>query len=145
MATTGFRTLYICLSVCPSVLTEAPLLQVRRFRTQYVTSKALTHEWKTRHQFGLPEGINDVPEQARKLRSRGKKVDPNPPPGELRHRNLAKFQVMFDSRLPRAPKPKPPKMEGIDTVIMKEDDPRGQCMMGWIRNTSGVMFLILMP
>ena len=69
-----------------------------------------------------------MPEQARKLRSRSKKVEPNVAPGELRHRNLAKFKVLFDERLPRVQKTKAPKMEGVDTVIMET---KGQCRTLW--------------
>ena len=103
--------------------------QVRRFRNQYVTSRALTRECTTRDVFGLPEDLHAVTEHASKVRSRNKKQESTVPPGELRHRNMEKFKVMFDARHPRTRLSKPPKMEGVDTVIMEGTDSKGRWMV----------------
>ena len=49
--------------------------QVKRFRTQYVTSRVLEHEGVDRHEYGLPENINLEAQYRYKLKAHFTKPD----------------------------------------------------------------------
>ena len=42
--------------------------QLKRFQSQYVTSRVLAHEWADRHVYGLPEEAGADPQQKAKIK-----------------------------------------------------------------------------
>lgn len=113
--------------------------QMHRFKTQYVTSRVLESEKENRLIFGLPEveyedstsknGSENKTEQAKPKEKRIKKVHKKPVDAEkLRTNNEIKYDNLFNA--PRGPRwdvsSTPPRMEGIDTVIIDHTDSEGK-------------------
>lgn len=98
-----------------------------RFHTQYVTSRVLEHEKMNRNDYGLPEDLDEEPENAVIIKR--KKVVPKSLITEETIRDIyqKKFNKIFDinkgNGLGR--RPKTPKMEGIDTVVLEVKDNKG--------------------
>ena len=89
--------------------------QVRRFQTQYVTSRILEHEWSNRHLYGLPEDIGDEPKYNSKLKRKKQQPKETFDTMKQRERNKKMYQKLFSHRFPEYyHNSKPPKMEGID-------------------------------
>jgi hypothetical protein len=102
-----------------------------RFHTQYVTSRVLEHEKMNRNEYGLPEDAEDEPEN--RLIIKRKKVVPKSLITEEMVKDIykKKFNKIFDvnkgNGLGR--RPKTPKMEGIDTVVLEEKDSKGMLLV----------------
>lgn len=98
-----------------------------RFHTQYVTSRVLEHEKMNRNEFGLPE--DDAEEPENKAIIKRKKTVPKTLITEDTIRDIynKKFNKMFDVNKGHGlgRRPKTPKMEGIDTVVIEEEDAKG--------------------
>ena len=73
--------------------------QVRRFRSQYVSSKVVAHEWTTRHVYGLPEDLDDPPDYCPVVRRRPRQQgQQQQPPQERRERNMRKYAAIFKAQ-----------------------------------------------
>ncbi|XP_052102424.1 uncharacterized protein LOC127735978 isoform X4 [Mytilus californianus] len=95
-----------------------------RFHTQYVTSRVLEHEKMNRDEYGLPED-NEEDQEQRTIIKR-KKVVPKSLITEDMIQDIykKKFNKIFDVNKGKGlgRRPKTPKMEGIDTVVLEETD-----------------------
>lgn len=102
-----------------------------RFHTQYVTSRVLEHEKMNRFEYGLPEEPSGKPEFASKLKRKPKKPLINMSKKELDKLNKDKFAVMFKKNVGPvwSKEDKDPKMEGIDTVVLRVDDKEGMVFL----------------
>lgn len=102
--------------------------QVHRFRTQYVTSRILAHEWSDRYVYGLPEDIGDEPQTRSKLRPMVTKPKETFDTADQRERNERRYRALFSihhspyGNSGKARKVKPPRMEGIDTVELGDNN-----------------------
>ncbi|XP_052102422.1 NKAP family protein-like isoform X2 [Mytilus californianus] len=98
-----------------------------RFHTQYVTSRVLEHEKMNRDEYGLPED-NEEDQEQRTIIKR-KKVVPKSLITEDMIQDIykKKFNKIFDVNKGKGlgRRPKTPKMEGIDTVVLEETDKKG--------------------
>ncbi|XP_071170312.1 micronuclear linker histone polyprotein-like isoform X3 [Mytilus edulis] len=95
-----------------------------RFHTQYVTSRVLEHEKMNRDEYGLPEDNEEDQEQRTFIKR--KKVVPKSLITEDMIQDIykKKFNKIFDVNKGQGlgRRPKTPKMEGIDTVVLEETD-----------------------
>ncbi|XP_076105208.1 uncharacterized protein LOC143073502 isoform X3 [Mytilus galloprovincialis] len=98
-----------------------------RFHTQYVTSRVLEHEKMNRDEYGLPEDNEEDQEQRTFIKR--KKVVPKSLITEDMIQDIykKKFNKIFDVNKGQGlgRRPKTPKMEGIDTVVLEETDKKG--------------------
>lgn len=100
-----------------------------RFHTQYVTSRVLEHEKMNRDEYGLPED-NEEDQEQRTFIKRKKAAVPKSLITEDMIQDIykKKFNKIFDVNKGQGlgRRPKTPKMEGIDTVVLEETDKKGK-------------------
>lgn len=97
----------------------------RRFMTQYVTSKVVEAEYRDRHEYGLP---NDINESRSPYRSISRRKQQTLTPRRQQKKNQQKYSTIFKYKAGPIHKTvgKEPKFEGFDTVYIDTEDEHGK-------------------
>ena len=94
----------------------------KRYMSQYVTTRVLDYEWATRHVYGLPEDINEDPQNKVKLKRRKSRIGQTFDTDVQHKKNKKRYDSMFNVR--QGPdwdkNQKRPKMAGVDTVELDD-------------------------
>ncbi|KAL4231714.1 hypothetical protein ACF0H5_009290 [Mactra antiquata] len=99
----------------------------RRFMTQYVTSKVVESEYRDRHEYGLPNDLNESYRRSYNNKSVNRRRQAPLTPRRLQKKNQQKYSTIFNYNAGPVPKTggKTPKIEGFDTVYIDTEDEQG--------------------